>query len=107
MMKLKVFISWSKFRSFAVATALKVLIADSFDSAEPLMSEDVEIGGPVLPNLNAMLREADVVVLCLTPEDSEEALIFYEAGVGVGKTDQKRQGRPPLIDLDLQTPKFT
>src|SRR2546423_902775 len=102
MMKLKVFISWSKFRSFAVAAALKVLIADSFDSAEPLMSEDVEIGGPVLPNLNAMLREADVVVLCLTAENWEEPWIFYEAGVVFGKSDRTVQVCPYIIDLHLK-----
>jgi hypothetical protein len=100
--KLKVFLSWSKYRSFVIANALKALLADLFDSAEPLMSEDVEIGGPVLPNLNSMLREADFVVLCLTAENWQEPWLFYEAGVVFGKTDRTGLVCPYIIDLHLK-----
>ncbi len=96
-----IFISWSKSRSFRVSLALQVLLRDLFvQSVRVQMSEDVGIGQPVLETLNKMLRDADLVVLCMTSENWLEPWIFYEAGVVFGKADRAIKVCPYIVDLN-------
>lgn len=96
---LRIFISWSRERSYRVALAWKDLLG-MFQSVELMMSEDVECGGPVLPSLNVMLKKADFAVMCMTEENWEEPWIFYETGVVFGKSEA--HVCPYIIDLHMK-----
>lgn len=102
-----IFISWSKSRSSRVALALQKFLRDLFvQFVDVVMSEDVEIGQSVLETLNKMLREADLVVLCMTSENWNEPWIFYEAGVVFGKADRAIKVCPYVVDLNKKRRKL-
>jgi hypothetical protein len=95
-----IFISWSKSRSLRAALALQVLIRHLFGQyLRVFMSTDVAIGKEFLVSLNEMLREADLVVPCMTSENWREPWIFYEAGVVFGKTNRAVGVCPYIVDL--------
>jgi hypothetical protein len=101
-MKLNVFLSWSRSRSYAVATALKQFLKEIFQGVAPQMSDDIESGGMILPQLNDLLRKADFVVLCITSDNWKEPWIYYEVGMVFGKSEEKAKVFPYIIDLNMQ-----
>ncbi|HKS29647.1 MAG TPA: hypothetical protein VJS44_17615 [Pyrinomonadaceae bacterium] len=106
-MTVKVFISWSGDRSYKVARKLEVWLPEVIKEVEPLISVKPEAGGLVFTELNNKLRQADIAVLCLTPENWYELWLSYEAGMVYGRTETLTKICPYVIDAkcrDLPTP---
>ena len=100
MSKLAVFVSWSDKRSFLVAEELVRWLPGVLRNVDTFWSDKVPIGEALFDRLNRMLRQADLVVLCLTPENVTKTWINYEAGVVFGKTDKEAKVCPYLIETD-------
>jgi hypothetical protein len=104
MSKLGVFISWSDKRSLIVAEGLAKWLPSVLRNVDALWSDRVAIGEQLFGEINGMLKQADFVVLCLTPENVTKTWINYEAGVVFGKTEKTAKVCPYLIKTD---PDFT
>jgi len=82
MSKFPVFLAWSGARSRAVALALRTWLPQFIHNVEPWMSElDMEIGKRWSVSLQVQLRNAKAGIVCLTPENTREPWINFEAGV--------------------------
>lgn len=78
---MKVFISWSKNRSHAVAKYLVKWLPLFNHNLEPfLSSRDLEKGGLWDQKLSEELKETNFGILCLTQENLREPWILFEAG---------------------------
>jgi len=97
MEKLSVFISWSDKRSFLVAEGLARLLPRVLSNVEVLWSAEIGTGKEWFAEINRMLKQADFVILCLTPENMKETWINYEAGAVFGKTEKTTKVCPYLI----------
>jgi hypothetical protein len=104
MSKLGVFISWSDKRSLIVAEGLAKWLPSVLRNVDVLWSDRVAIGEQLFGEINGMLKQAEFVVLCLTPENVMKTWINYEAGVVFGKTEKTAKVCPYLIKTD---PDFT
>jgi TIR domain len=78
---MKVFISWSGERSKAVAQALHDWLPNVIQAVQPWMSEsDIDKGSRWRTGLASELEQANVGIICLTPENLKEPWINFEAG---------------------------
>lgn len=78
---MKIFISWSKERSKAVAEALRVWLPRVIQSSQPWMSaKDIDKGVLWRTEISRQLNEAAVGIICLTPENLESPWLLFEAG---------------------------
>jgi hypothetical protein len=81
-----IFISWSKDRGKAAATALHEWLPDVIQAAKPWMSDkDIDKGTVWLDELTGALASLRLGIVCLTPESISEPWLLYEAGV-IAKT---------------------
>lgn len=78
---MKVFISWSGDRSKAIAQALYEWLPYIDTRFEPWMSEiDIRKGTSGRREIAEKLEERDFGIICLTPENTEEPWLNFEAG---------------------------
>lgn len=78
---MKVFISWSGDRGKAVAKALAQWLPTLFEGLDVFYSpRDITAGSAWLPKLFEGLKQCDVGVLCLTPENQTSPWMLFEAG---------------------------
>lgn len=78
---MKVFISWSGARSYAVALALRDWLPSVIQALQPWMSAtDIQRGSQWPLQVATHLAECDIGIICLTPENLNEKWILFEAG---------------------------
>ncbi|HEU4556698.1 MAG TPA: TIR domain-containing protein [Longimicrobium sp.] len=78
---MKVFLSWSGESSRGVATALKEWMPDVLQAVQPWLSAtDIEAGARWVSELQLVLEESRVGIICLTPENVTAPWILFEAG---------------------------
>ena len=93
-----VFISWSGERSRYVAEALRGWLPVVLQTVKPWMSADVEKGTRWETEISARLDEADVGIICLTPENLSSPWLLFEAGA-LSKKLTKSRVCTYLLDL--------
>lgn len=101
-----VYLSWSGDRSRAVAKAIDGWLRTVIQDAIPWMSEDIDKGAAWFTTNEAKLRDADVGILCVTPENADSPWIHFEAGALWKALDTSRVC-PYLLDMrptDLSGP---
>jgi hypothetical protein len=97
---MQVFLSWSKPRSKAIATALHKWLPNILQGVEPWMSEkDIDAGRRWSDEIAKRLETSQFGVLCLTPENFHEPWMLFEAGALAKKVDLARVV-PYLYDLE-------
>ncbi|MFC1712163.1 toll/interleukin-1 receptor domain-containing protein [Candidatus Poribacteria bacterium] len=80
---MNIFISWSGDRSREVAERLRTWLQDVIQVLELwISSADIKTGAIWFPEIRNRLREADIVIVCLTRENMKEPWILFEAGAG-------------------------
>ena len=95
-----IFISWSGKRSMAVAEALRDWLPKVIQAVRPWMSNSgIQKGQRWSENVAAVLQEARIGIICLTPENLREPWIMFEAGA-LSKTLAKTFVCPYLFELD-------
>jgi TIR domain len=78
---MKIFISWSRNRSKAVASALKAWISDVFQDVDVWMSaHDIDAGSRWGFEINRELESTNFGILCLTAENITSPWLLFEAG---------------------------
>lgn len=78
---MRVFISWSGATSGAVACALRDWLPMAVQSADVFVSqEDIASGEGWLNRLSSELKESEIGLVCLTPENLTSLWVHYEAG---------------------------
>jgi hypothetical protein len=78
---MKLFVSWSGDRSKAVASALKSWLPFVFQGIQVWMSDhDIHAGARWGTELEKMLGECQLGVICLTPESLQSRWLTFEAG---------------------------
>ena len=78
---MKVFISWSGDRSRHVAQALRDWLPKVLQGTKPWMSDkDIDAGRRWSAQLSAELENSKVGILCVTPENQQNAWLMFEAG---------------------------
>src|SRR5262249_6663749 len=80
---MKIFISWSGDRSKKVASALKMWLRDVFQGIpiQALMSDqNILAGARWESELEKMLNECKLGIICLTPESLQSPWLTFEAG---------------------------
>jgi hypothetical protein len=81
-----VFISWGGNRSLHVATALHEALQQMMDAARPWRSDEgIRTGEAWFPAIMAALQEAEIGIVCLTPESLPKPWLNFEAGAIAGK----------------------
>lgn len=99
MEKMKIFISWSGSRSFAVAEALEKNLRFINNAFDPWLSANMPKGSRSRDQITRALATATAGIICLTPSNLNERWILYEAGA-ISKTVQKETlACTLLIDL--------
>jgi len=98
---MRVFLSWSKRRSKAVADAWAVFLPDIIQSLETFLSSvDLEAGVRWTSDLADALGDMDHGIICVTPENREEPWIHFEAGA-LSKNPGKSKVMPCLFEIDI------
>lgn len=78
---MKIFISWSKPRSKALATALADWLPRVVQSVQCFQSDEgIRAGQRWLTEINAELEASNFGILCVTPENIGEPWLNFEAG---------------------------
>lgn len=87
----KVFISWSGERSRRVAEALRVWLPRVIQSIKPWMSDnDIEAGARWLAEVSKVLDDANIGIICVTPENLNSPWLHFEAGAISRALDESR-----------------
>jgi hypothetical protein len=77
---MKIFLSWSKPRSHAVAEALNDWLKRVIQAVKPFYSPDIEKGANWSKELDTALEGTRFGIICLTPDNLDSTWIHYEAG---------------------------
>jgi hypothetical protein len=78
---MKIFISWSGTRSHAVAEALRDWLPCVITSIQPwISSADIEKGAQWSSEIATALKESQVGIICLTPENLNAPWLLFESG---------------------------
>ena len=78
---MRVFISWSGKRSLHIATAIRDWLPNVLQAVRPFISsQDIRKGTRGNVVISKRLKEANVGIICLTPENMTAPWILYEAG---------------------------
>ncbi|HVE70539.1 MAG TPA: hypothetical protein VNI54_04155 [Thermoanaerobaculia bacterium] len=78
---MRIFISWSRERSHKVASALEMWIPKVIQATKPwLSSANIDAGVRWGPELTNALDDVNFGILCLTPDNTDEAWLLFEAG---------------------------
>ncbi|MDP2898731.1 MAG: TIR domain-containing protein [bacterium] len=81
-----VLIAWSKTQSKVVASALHAWLPTVVPGIKPWMSdEDIAKGREWFPELQHILSQTRVCIICVTPENVRSPWIYYEAGAIAAK----------------------
>lgn len=100
--KVKLFVGWSGDRSKALATALCDWLPMANHFTDPWMSEkDVAAGARWERAIAERLREADLGIMCLTPENMDSRWILFEAGALSNKFSSTNEPEVCAYLLDL------
>lgn len=79
-------ISWSKAQSRAVALALHSWLPNVLPGIDPWMSsKDIDKGRDWLRELQAVLSETRLCLICVTPDNVRSPWIYYEVGAIAAK----------------------
>jgi hypothetical protein len=107
---MRVFLSWSGARSKALAHALREWLPTVIQAVEPWMSEsDIDRGARWSSEIATQLEEAQVGIICITPENVPSPSLHFEAGA-ISKALDKSLVCTYLLDLeptDLRWPLAT
>jgi hypothetical protein len=96
---MKVFLSWSKPRSKALALALREWLRDVVQALEPWMSDvDIEKGSTWFGEISESLSTARYCIICVTPENRTAPWLLFEAGVAANKLTAQRVA-PVLLGM--------
>jgi hypothetical protein len=99
-MLIKVFISWSGPKSKEVALAMRDWLPNVVQFIEPWMSsEDIDKGSRWNSDVATELEQANIGIICLTPENLDSPWILFEAGA-LSKTLSKTFVCPYLCGVD-------
>jgi hypothetical protein len=99
---MKVFISWSGKLSEEVASLLKRWLPYAVPGTDTFLSkEDIDKGAIWFGDIEAVLKDTSVGVICLTRENKARPWILFEAG-GLNKGLNKSRVCPLLLDLDAK-----
>ena len=83
---MRLLISWSKAQSKAVATALHGWLPTVVPGIQPWMSsKDIDKGKEWFAELQSVLAEARLCIICVTPENVRSPWIYYETGAIAAK----------------------
>jgi TIR domain len=97
---MKLFISWSGYRSKLLAEALRAWLPRVINAAEPWLSAtDAQKGSRWAWELAAALKDSAVGVICVTTENLREPWILFEAGA-ISKSVEDTLVCPYLLDVD-------
>ena len=77
---MKIFLSWSKPRSRAVAEALNDWLKRVIQAVKPFYSPEIEKGANWSKELDTALEGTRFGIICLTPDNLDSTWIHYEAG---------------------------
>lgn len=78
---MKVFLSWSGNRSKFIAETLREWLPKTIHAIEPWMSdEDIAAGARGLSEISSELKETNVGILCVVPENQNAPWLVFEAG---------------------------
>lgn len=86
---MKIFLSWSGDRSFAIAEALNEWLPHVIHAVEPFFSPKIEKGVRYASELDQALENTRFGIICLTPDNLTSRWIHYEAGA-LSKTPGSR-----------------
>ncbi len=104
---MKVFISWSGPTSEKVGAAIKNWLPNVLQSVQTYFTpSDIEKGARSLEDITKELKESEVGLLCLTPDNINSNWILFEAGA-LSKRVGKSRVCPILLGLkptDLSAP---
>ena len=88
---MKVFISWSGTRSNAIGEVLRNWLPIVLQAVRPYFSQDdVEKGSRWSSELSRELRESQVGLLVVTPENQNSPRLLFEAGALSNSVDQSK-----------------
>jgi len=96
---MKVFISWSGERSKLVAEALKELIEDVTQAAEPWMSPAIRAGAFWRDDIRNKLNSSRFGICCVTKDNYDAPWLLFEAGALSKTVEERTFVCPYLIDL--------
>lgn len=98
---MKVFISWSGFRSKQVATALRDWLPLVLHFTSPWMSDiDIPAGDRWSAEIGEQLQDTHFGIICLTKENLASPWVLFEAGA-LAKSLSSGAVCPYLLDLDI------
>src|SRR5437868_3712032 len=101
---MKLFLSWSKPNSRALAAFLKKWLPDVLPGIEPWMSaEDIEKGVPWFDAIQGALVATHSCIICVTPENVDSKWLYYEAGAISGKGGSKIRIQTLLVDVQANS----
>lgn len=96
---MQVFLSWSKPRSKALATALRGWLPDVIQAVRPWMSDmDIDKGQTWFTEISGTLSKTSYCLLCITPENRREPWLLFEAGIAANVLTAQRVA-PVLLDM--------
>lgn len=106
---MKIFISWSGPHAMAIAKVLKAWLKNTFDSADPWVSDEDISGGQVsLAEIDRALDGAQFGIVVTTKANQDAPWLSYEAGAMSREVDGgETRVMPMLVDLrvtDLTSP---
>lgn len=106
---MKIFISWSGPHAMAIAKVLKSWLKNTFDSADPWVSDEDISGGQVsLAEIDRALDGAQFGIVVTTKANQDAPWLSYEAGAMSREVDGgETRVMPMLVDLrvtDLTSP---
>jgi hypothetical protein len=78
--KRSLFLSFSGERSLIVARALEEMLSKLLPDLEKFLSDDLDKGSPWREHLFPRLREANLAIVCLTPENLLAPWLHFELG---------------------------
>ena len=95
---MRLFISWSGWRSHQLAMTFKNWLETHFSSQgiNAFVSSEIEKGSQWLPAVDAELREADAGLVCLTAKSLGSEWVSFEAGA-LATAVALRNGEPRVF----------
>ena len=99
MPKTKVFLTWSGTKSKQLSQALREWLPQVIQNLEPWMSDsDLDKGSRWASEIAGQLEQAQIGIICLTPENIEKPWINFEAGA-LSKQLERSRVCPYLLGL--------
>lgn len=99
MPKAKVFLTWSGTKSKQLSQALREWLPQVIQNLDPWMSDsDLDKGSRWVSEISGQLEQAQMGIICLTPENVENPWINFEAGA-LSKQLERSRVCPYLLGL--------